>query len=298
MGLLEGVAVLAAVVPLFAALSASAQPASLEIHGHRGAMAAFPQNTLPAFRHAIEVGADFVELDLAVTADDQVVIVHDLTVNPEVCLGPDGEPLKEEVPVRSMTLAELKKLDCGSLPSSKFPSAATVPGTRIPTLAELFELCAGTELPGGGRIRFNIELKGVPARTDLTPSPERFIELLLQVLQRHGMERRVIVQSFDHRYLRELRRQAPSIPISLLIQNTLPDLVAMAAVLRAEVVAPDKEWITQEDVKALHTAGVRVVPWTVNDEADWKRLTSIGVDGIITDDPAGLIAWLRKTGAR
>jgi glycerophosphoryl diester phosphodiesterase len=304
MSLTSFVAILLALAPMFAAAGALAdQPEAgarlrIQVHGHRGAMAAFPQNTLPAFRHAMEVGADYVELDLAVTADDQVVIMHDVTVNPEVCLGPDGAALKDGIAVRSLTLLEIKKLDCGTLPSSKFPEARTIPGTRIPTLAELFELANNPETVGGKTIRFNIELKGVPARTDLTPTPERFIELVLEVIRKHGMEERVMIQSFDHRYMKELRQRAPAIPISLLIQNTLPDLVAMAAVLKADVVAPDKEWITAEDVKALHEAGVRVVPWTVNDEADWKRLIPLGVDGIITDDPAGLIEHLRRSGLR
>ncbi|MBM4354604.1 MAG: glycerophosphodiester phosphodiesterase [Deltaproteobacteria bacterium] len=206
--------------------------------------------------------------------------------------------MEAEQAVRSLTLAEVKRLDCGTLPSSKFPSARTVPGARIPTLAELFDLVGGEGLPGGGRIRFNIELKGIPARPDLTPPVAKFVELVLGVVRAHGMDKRVQIQSFDHRYLAEVRRLSPGIPIALLIQNTLPDLPAMAAVLKAEVVAPDKDWITAQEVKALHRAGVRVVPWTVNEESDWERLVSIGVDGIITDDPAGLLAFLKKKGLR
>lgn len=99
------------------------------VHGHRGARAVLPENTLPAFEHAVAAGADVLELDLAVTRDDVLVVSHDPMVNHVICKGPQPDAV-----IRRLTLAELKEYDCGSLANPAFPRQKALPGTRIPTL--------------------------------------------------------------------------------------------------------------------------------------------------------------------
>jgi glycerophosphoryl diester phosphodiesterase len=258
-----------------------------------------PENTLAAFEYAIEVGVDVVEMDLAVTKDDRIVVIHDLALNPHLCLGPKGKRIVGRHPVRGMALATLRGYDCGSLKNDAYPRQVPAPGQRIPTLEEVLELVAGADATDKARrIRLNLEMKSVPARKELSPPPEKFAGLLVKALRAGGMVERVVVQSFDHRCLAEVKRLEPKIRISALISKNLPDLPELARDLGAEIVSPNQDWITAPVVKALHAAGVRVIPWTVNTEKDWARMLEIGVDGIITDDPAGLIDYLRGRGLR
>lgn len=256
----------------------------MEVHGHRGARAVLPENTLAAFRHALQAGVEGIELDVAMTRDDQVVVVHDLRVNPDLCTGPDGKPAAR-VPIRSLTLDQVRTLDCGSRPNPRFPRQQAIPGERIPTLEEVLSLVRAAGRP----IRVDLEVKSAPAKPDESPPPGRWAEVLPPLV---AGQAGIVVMSFDHRILAALRARVPPLAVSPLVPEVHPDYVAEAKALGAVQVAPHHEWITPEDVAALHAAGVRVVPWTANEPAAWDRLVRLGVDGIITDDPAGLKAWL------
>src|SRR5580704_16614405 len=118
------------------------------VHGHRGARAMRPENTLPAFEYAIGVGVDVLELDMAVTKDNTIVVSHDPYLEPAVCNGP-----REKATIHQLTLAEVLQWDCGKIASPKFPTQTAVPGTRMPTLDEVFALAPR------GEFQFNIETK-------------------------------------------------------------------------------------------------------------------------------------------
>ncbi|HZT31201.1 MAG TPA: glycerophosphodiester phosphodiesterase [Bryobacteraceae bacterium] len=258
------------------------------VHGHRGARAARPENTLPAFEYAIAAGADFLELDVAVTRDDVLVVSHDPVFNPDICRAPGGSRV-----IRELTLAELRLWDCGSLHNPRFPSQQPVPGARIPTLDEVLDLA------GSGAFGFNIETKSFPEHPELTPPPERFAALLLAAIRRRRLESRVVVQSFDFRTLAALRALAPEIRRAALDERGRCDFVSLAReAAEAQIVAPAFALVTPEKVRAAHAAGIEVVPWTANAAPAWDCLINAGVDGIITDDPAGLLAYLRERNLR
>jgi len=256
--------------------------APILVHGHRGARALRPENTIPAFEYAIEVGADVLELDLAVTKDDVLVVSHDPVLNPEICRAPSGSHV-----IRELTLAELRRWDCGSLRNPKFPKQAPVPGTRIPALDEVFDLA------GRGSFQFNVETKIFEDRPEYTPSPERFARLLLEAIRRHKLESRVIVQSFDFRTLHAMKKLAPGIRLAALDEFGVRGFVSVARSAGAGIISPDKRLVTPEKARAAHAAGLQVIPWTANAPAEWDALIQAGVDAIITDDPAGLIAYLK-----
>jgi glycerophosphoryl diester phosphodiesterase len=271
--------------------AATANPPArkVEVHGHRGARAVRPENTLAGFRFAIEAGADAIELDVVATADDRLVVHHDLLVNPDLCSGPDGKPALR-VPLRTLTLDQVRALDCGRA-NPQFPRQVAVPGERIPTLEESLAL---VRTAGGGRVRIDVELKSAPVHPEWTPAPDRFVALVLAAIRESGLHDRVEVRSFDHRLLRLVRAADPALLTAVLVDRCLPDLVAVARAAGATRVAPHSEWITADDVRRLHDAGMTVVPWTANEPADWARLVAAGVDGIVTDDPEGLRSWLEK----
>lgn len=270
-------------------VAASALDAQILVHGHRGARAAMPENTLPAFQYAIEQGVDVLEMDMAVTKDNVIVMSHDPEINSTICSGPAGLPKA----IRELTLAQVKQFDCGSKVNPEFKQQKTVPGTRIPTLDEVF---AATKQ---AKVEYNIETKISPKKPELAPSPEEFVSLFLEIARKHRLESRIILQSFDPRTLVAISKQEPKIRLSLLTPTSIMDAMknwveACQAAGGAKIVSPHYRTVTKGRVEEAHQAGLQVVAWTANDAGEWQKLVENRVDAIITDDPAGLIAWMKS----
>ncbi len=259
----------------------------IAVHGHRGARAAFPENTLAAFVYAIDAGADYIELDIQPTCDDALVVCHDPVLRRRLCQGPLGSRM-----VRRLTLAQLQRFDCGSLTDRRFPSQTAVPGARIPSLAEVLALATR------GNFRFNIEVKTFPQMAQQALPPESYARLVLDAIVRRGLGGRVEVQSFDLRILGAIGALEPALPLAALCQFGRRGFLRLAREAGAMAVGPYQRLVTQGGVARAHAAGLRVVPWTANRPRDWARLIRAGVDGIITDDPAALIEYLKVMGLR
>lgn len=271
---------------LWLTMTAAGAAPRILVHGHRGARALRPENTLPAFEYAIRVGADVLELDVWATADDVLVVSHDPLINTAICTGPEGERT-----IRKLTLDEVRRWDCGSKMNPEFPRQQPAPGARIPTLDEVFALAPR------GAFWFNVEMKSQPARPELQPEPEKYAQLVVAAIRRHRLEQRVIVQSFDFRLLRALRQAAPELRRAALYAGLPRDFAELAREAgEAPIVSPHYSLVTAERVKAAHAAGLQVVPWTANTPEVWDRLIEAGVDAIITDDPAALIEYLKAKG--
>ena len=266
----------------------------IQVHGHRGARALRPENSLPAFEYAMAQGVDVLEMDLAVTKDDVLVVSHDSQMNPAFCEGPAGS----ETLIRKMTLAELRRWDCGAKANRDFPKQQAVPGTRVPTLQEVFDLVKNK----GSRVAFNIETKLSPAKPELTPTPERFVALVLEIVRKNKLTSRVILQSFDFRTLHAMKKLEPKMRLAALYPYaaTQPHRtpVDLARESGAGIVSPHFTTVRREEVVAAHKAGLTVVPWTANEPAVWDKLIAAEVDAIISDDPAALIAYLKGKGLR
>ncbi len=254
------------------------------VHGHRGARARRPENTLPAFEYAIQQGVDALEMDMAVTKDNVIVISHDPILEPPVCSGPQANAV-----IHQLTLARVREWDCGAVRNPHFASQQTVPGTRMPTLDDVFRLAAR------GTFDYNIETKSFPEHPEYTPTPDEFARLVLAKIREHKLEKRIILQSFDFRTLVAMRRLAPAIRLSALTESDKRPFAEIAKdAANAEIVSPEFHLVTPEKVAAAHAAGVQVVPWTANAPADWDKLIAAKVDAIISDDPAELIAYLKR----
>lgn len=257
---------------------------SLDIQGHRGARGHLPENTLPAFSLAIEMGVDTLELDVGVTRDGVVVVHHDRRLNPDVARGPDGQWVKWPTPtIHSLTFAELERYDVGRLrPGSEyaahFPHQQPVDGTRIPRLADVFSLAART------KVRFNIEVKVLPSHPDETLAPEPFAAAVVAEVRKGGMQKRSTIQSFDWRAVKVVEREAPEIATAYLVEARDAE-VAKAHAAGAKTWSPDFRALTKDKLESAHAAGMRVVVWTVNEPRDIARMIEWGVDGIISDYP-------------
>jgi glycerophosphoryl diester phosphodiesterase len=298
--------VIAALVLLGAALAFPAH--AFDLQGHRGARGLAPENTLPAFERALEIGVTTLELDIGVTADGVVVISHDPYLNPAIARDRSGNWLggAKGPLIRALTLAQLQDFDVGRIDPDTaygrtFSTQQPRDGTRMPTLAALFDRVKAL---GADDARFNIETKINPGAPDDTLGPEAMTRALLQVIDDAGMAARVSIQSFDWRTLQLVQRLAPQIPtVYLTVQTINNDNVrdgAWTAGLRIAdhgsvprlvkaagggIWSPNGGAVTEALVQEAHALGLKVIPWTVNTPADMERLIGWGVDGIITDYP-------------
>lgn len=294
-----------------------------DLQGHRGARGLAPENTLPAFAAALAVGVTTLELDTGITKDGVVVIAHDRGLNPDLTRDSDGRWLGLPGPLlRSVTYAELQRYDVGRLrPDSdyakRYPEQKPADGARIPRLADLFEL---VKRSGNAAVRFNIETKLSPEAPDQTVDPEDFARALLEAVRAAGMESRVTVQSFDWRTLRAVQRMAPGVPTAYLTSQqkwgdnvraghpagspwvagfqhkdhgSVPRMVKAAG---GAIWSPFFGDLDAAKLAEAHALGLKVIPWTVNDQAAMHRLIVMGVDGIITDRPDLLRAVMAERG--
>ena len=302
-------------------LGACATP--FDLQGHRGARGLAPENTLPAFAKALEIGVTTLELDTAITRDGVVVISHDTRLNPDFARGADGKWLAAPGPaIHDLTYAQLLTYDVGRLkpdtPYAKnFPEQVAVDGTRIPRLADLFAL---VERSGDRTVRFDIETKVSPLAPGQTLAVEPFTRAVIAEIRKGGMASRSTLQSFDWRALAIAQREAREMPtVYLTAQQKFFDNVCTGVGAGSPDVKPadcgESPWTAgfqlhdhgsvpkmvkaaggaiwspfHRDLDAAklaeaHALGLKVVVWTVNDPAQIAKLLDLGVDGIISDRP-------------
>ena len=190
-----------------------------DLQGHRGARGLLPENSLVGFAKALSIGVSTLELDLAITQDASVVVIHNPHFEPEIARDASGNWLtKSSASIHSMPLNEVQSYDVGRLNSNtrygqRFANQQPVDGTRVPTLAAVFDL---VNRSGNRDVGFNIEIKIHPEKPELSASPESFVKAVLKVVHTYRMEQRVSIQSFDWRALQAVQRQDPSIRTSYL----------------------------------------------------------------------------------
>jgi glycerophosphoryl diester phosphodiesterase len=293
---------------------------AFDLQGHRGARGLAPENSLPSFAAAIQHGVSTLELDAAITRDGVVVVHHDLALNPAYARDAGGRWLEQaSAPIHSMTWAELQGYDIGRLkPGTRYaeqhPEQKPIDGTRIPRLADLFDM---VRKGGHDRVRFAIETKLNPTLPEATLPPEAFATALVAEIRKAGMQSRVQIMSFDWRTLQVVQRIAPEIPtVYLTAQQRWLDNIgagradgspwtaglqhaAHGSIPKMIKAAGGRYWsvfhgdIDAERVREAQALGLKVLVWTVNDAPLMQRIIDLGVDGLITDRPdiaAGVLA--------
>jgi glycerophosphoryl diester phosphodiesterase len=264
---------------------------AIDVQGHRGARGLLPENTLPAFQRALELGVDTLELDCGVTKDGVVVAHHDRRLNPDVARGPDGKWIAAPGPtIRSLTFAELQRYDVGRIrPGSsyaaRFPQQAGQDGVRIPRLEDVLRF----------KSSFNIETKISPDAPEETVGPEEFARLIYKEIQK--AKAKATIQSFDFRTLKVVEREAPEIPTVYLTEGRYAD-PRIPHGAGARTWSPDFSAVDARVLKQAKDLGMRVVVWTVNEPADIARMLDLGLDGIISDYPDRVLAELKRRRAR
>jgi glycerophosphoryl diester phosphodiesterase len=238
------------------------------IFAHRGASAHAPENTIAAFERAVEEHADAIELDVKLSADGHVVVIHDMTVDRTT--GTHGR-------VRDLSLADVRALGAGSFFSEKFQNE------KIPTLEEVFEVV-------GKRTFINVEL------TNYNSPRDHLVESVCTLVKKFGLQERVMFSSFFAWNLSKARSILPEVPRGLLAFNGLLGAWARSfgfAFGKYQALHPNLKDTTRRQIQRVHRLKRRVHVWTVNEAEDMRRLFHWGVDGIFTDDP-GLAVRVRE----
>ncbi|AOP32692.1 glycerophosphodiester phosphodiesterase [Leptospira tipperaryensis] len=276
---------------------------NLDLQGHRGARGLKPENTWPAFEEAIRQGMTTLELDTVLTKDKKIIIHHDSETNPVICQKKDGTEILSQS-LYELTLAELKQLDCGTKKNPKYPEQTPVPGTELITIEEFFSLVAKSEkqFPQKAKLKFNIETKFPNDDKAQLPTgiAEEHVNLLVQAVDKAKVTDRTTIQSFYLPALPIVKEKNPKIKTSALFSltyfqgammtfgfgnSTRKNVLEKALEVKADIISPYFLYVTNEFVQEAHSHKIAVIPWTVNERAEMRRLIQAGVDGIITDYP-------------
>ena len=297
-----------------------------DLEAHRGGRDIRPENTLYSYAYAIELGATSIECDMQLTKDGQIVMSHNPILNSDITRDENGNYIENnKYDIRLMTVDELKKFDvgvmdpnCGEYYDLHGKTQFTY-DAKIPTLEELMQLIQSY---GDKNIVLNIETKSYPdpasAGYKNNADPNKFVEVFNNIVKKYDMEDRVVLQSFDWQTLIEMKKLNPNISTSALwqeqpswgrdseslrryekkkspwlggldIKDYQGNPVKAAHAIGADIISPYYTEISKQDVDEAHSLGMKVVPWTVNNEKDMNMLLDMGVDGIISDKP-----WLLK----
>lgn len=250
-----------------------------------------PENTLPAFMKALEKGVTTLEMDVVISKDLQVVLSHEPWMSSLICFDSTDYPIpvkrEKEYNLFNMTYQEIMLFDCGSKGNFNFPNQVRMPVCK-PLLREVLQVSERYirehKLP---QVWYNVEIKSSPeGDKKLHPEPAQFADLVLKVVMDNGLANRTIIQSFDVRVLKYIAAKSLPVKLALLVENKNGVAYNLEKLgFNPDIYSPDFQQLTQDDITLLHQKNIRVVPWTVNTEADMLRLKSWGVDGLISDYP-------------
>lgn len=271
-----------------------------EVHGHRGCRGVLPENTLPAFLHALALGADVLELDVVISSDHQVVVSHEPWLAARLGTGPNGEyisPSQERAHnLYQMPYAAIRRCVVGKLPLAGFPEQQPLASYR-PLLREVLRVVEeACHLAGRSKVGYAVELKSSPGGDDIFhPAPGPFVELVMAELLAAGAQSRTTLLSFDSRILQVARARFPNQALCLLNETRIPAAVLFNQLgFVPDTYGPEFEFLSGDEVEVVQAAypGLRLVPWTINTLAGFQKAIAWRVAGITTDYPDQLLALL------
>ncbi len=260
-----------------------------DIQGHRGCRGLMPENTIPAFLKAVELGVTTLELDVVVSKDGQLVVSHEPYLSPVFCKGLQGEDFEDEYKYNlyQMTYEEISSCDCGSKVHPKYPEQQKMKVSK-PLLNAVIDTVEAyikeKKLP---LINYNIETKSEPKTDNIAhPAPAEFVNLLYTALKAKNILARATVQSFDIRTLQEIKKLDPTLSLALLIgEKPYFEKNVQELGFKPAIYSPYYVLVTDSLITYCRKEGIKLIPWTVNDYETMLKLKKQGVDGLITDYP-------------
>jgi glycerophosphoryl diester phosphodiesterase len=270
---------------------------SIDVQGHRGYRGLYPENTIPGFIKAIEIGCSTLELDVVITGDNEVLVSHEAYFNHKITSLSDGNYIEElnerDYNIYKMKLSEIRNYDVGMKPHPNFPRQKKFKITK-PTLNEVFSACEkfikDNKLK---KVNYNIEVKY--ESESFNPPPAKFVKLVLEVIEKNKLSSRCNIQSFSHTIMNETKFQNPKMKTAILIGDTLGiDYHLSKLTFTPDIYSPYFELVDEDLISTLKNKGIKIIPWTVNDSRNIRKLLNLNVDGIITDYPEVVIEILNN----
>ncbi len=257
------------------------------IQGHRGCRGLYPENSLPAFQHALDMGVTVLEMDVCLSADGQVYVSHEPYLNPLYASFPDGKPVTDaSINLYQKTYAEIKSFDVGSRGNKLFPEQARV-STYKPLLSEVLALGEAFARKSGRPVYYNIEIKSEPAEYGKSQpaTVKEFADRVWSVISAHISPSSLILQSFDFAVLHYWKTAIHQGRISALVEKETPEQMLASLGFVPDIFSPSHKYLTKAQIDFCHARGMQVIPWTINTTAEMQQFSDWQVDGIITDYP-------------
>lgn len=273
---------------------------SFDIQGHRGCRGLYPENSIPGFLHAIDLGVTTLEFDAVISKDHQVVISHEPFMSHYICTDSNGRDINEENELShnmyELTYEQIKMYDCGSTADSRYPDRKNL-SVHKPSLADVVG-AVKNHLKQIDResILYNIEIKRKEEwDNSYHPDYKSFADLVINEILRLEIQEYTTVQCFNVPTLQYVKEAYPDIKLVYLIQNTNSIETNIETLgFIPEIYSPYFKLINEDVVSYCNTNNVRLIPWTANELQDMIDLIDIGVHGIITDYPDILINYLNE----
>ncbi len=271
-----------------------------DIQGHRGARGLAPENTIPAFLKALDLGVDTLELDTVVSKNGKLVVSHEPFFSSEISLHKNGQKIapekQKDFNIYKMDYSEIKLFDVGSLGNKRFPEQRKMK-TFKPLLRDVFtETQKYIRKNGLKPTMYNIETKSTAQGDDIYhPAPAVFAKLLYDEILRAKMQKYVMVQSFDVRTLQEFRKFSVKMSLVLLVENKdgIEKNIENLG-FQPDIYSPHFSLVDEQTAKYCREKGIKIIPWTVNEISDLERLKKFNLDGIITDYPDRAVKIFRN----
>lgn len=276
-----------AVILIFVFQVAAGQ--TFDVQGHRGARGLLPENSTAGFLHAVDLGVSTLEIDVVVAGDSTVVVSHEPWMQETICSDTDGRAITdgESYNIFQMSYEAVAQYDCGKRGHPGFPRQEKQSAVK-PRLSDVINAVESHAAERGmDPLRYNIEIKSREEWDDIySPPPPVFARFVHEVVVRTGIMERTTIQSFDLRSLQAAHRISTSWELAVLVHSDT-DLPALLDQLgfTPQVFSPNFRLVDESLVQAVHDLGMRIIPWTVNEVSDMKRIMAMGVDGLITDYP-------------
>ena len=272
----------------------------IDIQGHRGARGLFPENTITSFIEALKLGVNTLEMDVVISKDLQVVVSHEAWMNDIFCTRPDGKEVeansKDKYNLYKMAYAEIAKYDCGIRGNKEFLLQKKM-AEHKPLLADVIkEVEAFTRENKLHPIKYNIEIKSEEGEDgNFNPEPKTFVELVYNEVEKHKIINRTNLQSFDVRILQEIKKKDSTIQMALLVENEDGLEVNLKHLgFIPNTYSPDFYLVNDVLIKQVHAKKMKLIPWTVNEITDIKKMITLGVDGIISDYPDRVVETIKN----
>ncbi|MCU0469693.1 MAG: glycerophosphodiester phosphodiesterase [Arcicella sp.] len=269
---------------------------NFDFEGHRGCRGLMPENTIPAFKKALDLGVTTLELDVCISKDHQVVVSHEPYMNMLFCSKPDGSPVtkadEQRLNLYQMNYDEIKRYDSGIRGNILFPEQQKM-ATYKPLLKDMIAECeAYIKANKLKPVKYNIEIKSEEKEYGISQpqTVKEFSDLVYKEIINQIPPERIILQSFDFNVLKYWKLQIDTkkykrVILSALVENEMVDPSLEKLGFNPDIFSPYYKNLIQRRVEMCHAKGIKVVPWTVNNVEDMEKMIAIGVDGIISDYP-------------